>query len=79
MCFILNEIVVCSCNMLFDFFVRYTILSGNTMWAYKLWYRYYLNVLIFFIIKINKYISMLWSLRIIDILFAEIFKVKTVA
>jgi len=49
------------------------------MWAYKLWYRYYLNVLVFFIIKIYKYISMLWSLRIIDILFAEIFKVKTVA
>ena len=31
MCFVLKEFVVCSCNMLFDFFVRYTILSGNIM------------------------------------------------
>jgi len=33
MCFILKEIVVCSCNMLFDFFLRYAILSGNTMYS----------------------------------------------
>jgi len=26
----LKEIVVSACNMLFDFFVRYTILSSNT-------------------------------------------------
>jgi len=29
MSFVSKEIVVCSCNMLFDFVVRYTILSGN--------------------------------------------------
>jgi len=29
--FILKEIVVYSCNVLFDFFERYTILSGNAM------------------------------------------------
>jgi len=33
--------------MLFDFFVRYASLSGNTMQAYKLGLRYYLNVFIF--------------------------------
>jgi len=31
MSFVLKEIVVCSCNLLFDFFVRYTVLSGNIM------------------------------------------------
>jgi len=36
MCFFIKEIVVCRCNMLFDFFVGYTILSGGTMQAYKL-------------------------------------------
>jgi len=35
-CVPFEKIVVCSCNMLFDFFVRYTILSGNTMYTYKL-------------------------------------------
>jgi len=39
-------------------------------------YRYYLNVLIFFIIKINEYRSMLWSLWMIYILFAEKFEAK---
>jgi len=35
MCSILKEIVVCGWNV-FDFFVRYTILAGNTMQGYKL-------------------------------------------
>ena len=33
MCSILKEIVVCSCNMLFDFFVRYAILACSTMYS----------------------------------------------
>jgi len=38
--------------------------------------RYHLNVLMFFIVKINEYRSMLWSLWIIYILFDKKFKTK---
>jgi len=50
-----------------DFFLRSTILSKQ----HYVGLRCYVNVLEFFIIKINEYRSMLWSLWIIYILFAE--------
>jgi len=45
MCFFLKKIVVCSCNIFFDFFLRCTILSGNTM--YNFVRQHYVNVLTF--------------------------------
>ena len=72
MSFFLKEIVVCSCNIVFDFFLKmYHFDRQHYVGLYC-----YLNVLICFIIKINRHRSMLWSLWIIYILFADNSKQK---
>jgi len=78
MCFITKEIVVCSCNLLFNFFVRYKLQFCQATLCRPINYD---NVIVWMswcssIIKVNEYRSMLYSLWITYILFAEKFQAK---